>query len=144
MSVVRVGLAQFDPVVGAIDGNAARIIELIVEAERLGCDLVAFPELAITGYPPEDLLWRSGFVRDVAAALERIAAATSTCTAVVGFVEGTASIRPDAAGRGESASPAHADDRRPVLHNAAAICAGGRHLGTSRKRELPNYSVFDE
>ena len=144
MPALRVGLAQFDPIVGAIDDNADRIIELIDEAERIGCDLVAFGELAITGYPPEDLLWRSGFVDDVARALERIAAATTDCTAIVGFVEGTDAVRVDSEARGESAASTHAEDHRPVLYNAAAICSGRRHLATYRKRELPNYSVFDE
>ena len=87
MPSLRIGLAQLNTVVGDIDGNASRIIELMDQANAAGCDIVAFPELAITGYPPEDLLLRSGFVDDVRAALDRIIAASSSCTTVVGFVE---------------------------------------------------------
>ena len=80
-----------------------------------------FPELTVTGYPPEDLLLKPGFVADNREAMDRIAAATDRCVAVVGFVD---------AGRD--------------LYNAAAICAGGQLRGVYRKRELPNYAVFDE
>ena len=91
-------------------------------AEAAGCDLVAFPELAITGYPPEDLVLKPGFVADNEAALGQLAARTPRrCGAVVGFVD---------------------DDRD--LFNAAAVCADGEVLGTYRKRLLPNYAVFDE
>ena len=80
-----------------------------------------FPELTVTGYPPEDLLLKPGFVADNRRAMDRIAAATERCVAIVGFVD---------AGRD--------------LYNAAAICAGGQLRGIYRKRELPNYAVFDE
>ena len=143
MSSLRVGLAQLNTVVGDIDGNTARIIEQIERATAVGCAIVAFPELAITGYPPEDLLLRSGFVDDVQEALGRIAAATGPCVAVVGFVaRGTAS-EPSVADHGESTRVREAIGR-PVLFNSAAVCVDGAVLGVYDKRELPNYSVFDE
>ena len=121
MTVVRVALCQIDPVVGALDGNVTRILAAYREAEAAGCDLAVFPELAVTGYPPEDLLLKPGFVADSRLALERIAAATGRCAAVVGYV-----------------------DARQDLHNAAAVCADGAVRGTYVKRHLPNYAVFDE
>lgn len=143
MSTLRVGLAQLDTVVGDIDGNTDRIIETMARAEELGCDLLVLPELAITGYPPEDLLLRSGFVADARAALDRIVAASRRCTTVVGFPEaGVADAEGGADHReviGDSGPVG-----RPVLFNAAAVCVDGSLAGTYRKRELPNYSVFDE
>ena len=121
MHVVRVALCQVNTVVGDLEGNLARLLDRLAEAESAGCDVAVFPELAITGYPPEDLLLRRGFVEENVEALERFAAATGSCAAVVGYVE---------SGRD--------------LYNAAAVCAGGRVVGTYRKRHLPNYAVFDE
>ncbi len=121
MTVVRVALAQLNQVVGDIEGNLARIVEAYDRAEAAGCDIVAFPELSITGYPPEDLVLKPRFVADNEAALAKLAARTGHCAAVVGFVD---------------------EDRD--LFNAAAVCAGGEVLGTYRKRLLPNYAVFDE
>jgi NAD+ synthase (glutamine-hydrolysing) len=140
---LRVGLAQLNTVVGDIDGNTSRIIDVMTNASALGCDIVAFPELAITGYPPEDLLLRSGFVSDVSAALDRIIAASGSCTVIVGFVEQGAKSRGIDADHGEVTASAEAVGR-PVLFNAAAVIAGGSLHGVYRKRELPNYSVFDE
>jgi len=108
-------------VVGDLDGNLARLIERLAAAEAAGCDLAVFPELAITGYPPEDLLLRRGFVDHNVRVLEQFAARTDRCAAIVGFVE---------------------PDRD--LFNAAAVCAAGSVVGTYRKRHLPNYAVFDE
>ena len=108
-------------VVGDLDGNAARIIDAYEKAEAAGCDLVAFPELALTGYPPEDLLLRQSFVARSAEVLDKLAARTGRTAAVVGF--------PDAA---------------RDLYNAAAVCANGRVLGVYHKHLLPNYAVFDE
>ena len=139
---MRIGLAQLNTVVGDIDGNASRIIELMDQANAAGCDIVAFPELAITGYPPEDLLLRSGFVDDVRVALDRIVAASSSCTAVVGFVERGSASR-ESADHGEVTETSRAVER-PVLFNAAAVLSNGSLNGVYRKRELPNYSVFDE
>src|SRR6056297_147721 len=90
-------------------------------AEAAGCDLVAFPELATTGYPPEDLVLKPGFVVANIAALSKLAASTGRCAAVVGFV-----------------------DQDRDLYNAAAVCANGEIVGTYRKRLLPNTTVFDE
>lgn len=121
MTVLRIASAQMNPTVGDLDGNLATIAARYEDAVAVGCDVVAFPELAVTGYPPEDLVLKPGFVADNHAALERFAATTGACAAVVGFVD---------AGRD--------------LYNAAAVCAHGRVLGVYRKRSLPNYSVFDE
>ncbi len=143
MPTLRVGLAQLNTVVGDIDGNTSRIIELIAQANASGCDVVAFPELAITGYPPEDLLLRSGFVADVGYALERIIASTGTCTAIIGYVEQGSDTRSGNDDHGEEATGGRSASR-PALYNAAAVCRDGSLIGNYRKRELPNYSVFDE
>ena len=119
---VRVGLAQFNPVVGDIAGNSRRIREWYATADAAGCDIVAFPELSITGYPPEDLVLKSGFVAENQQAMRDIVAATKSCVAVFGFVDG---------------SPG-------TLANSAAIASKGTLHGTYHKQLLPNYSVFDE
>ncbi len=121
MTRLRIALAQINPTVGDLDGNVDKICAAYDAAEAAGCDLVAFPELAITGYPPEDLVLKPGFVADNLVALGKVAARTGRCAAVVGYV---------------------ASDRD--LYNAAAVCAGGEVRGTYRKRLLPNYAVFDE
>jgi NAD+ synthase (glutamine-hydrolysing) len=118
---IRVGLCQLNVVVGDLDGNVERIVAAYDEAEAAGCDLAVFPELAVTGYPPEDLVLKPRFVSANRAALDKLAARTGRCAAVVGFVD---------------------VDRD--LYNAAAVCAGGAVVGTYRKRLLPNYAVFDE
>jgi NAD+ synthase (glutamine-hydrolysing) len=120
---VRVAACQINTVVGDLDGNAERILAALAEAESGGADLAVFPELTVTGYPPEDLLSRPAFVADNLAVFERIAAASGPCAAVIGYVD------TDDAGH---------------LVNAAALCAGGRVLGRYFKRLLPNYGVFDE
>ena len=76
MRSLRVAAAQINPTVGDLAGNVERILASVREAEQLGCDLVAFPELALTGYPPEDLLLKEGFVADARQALEEVAAAS--------------------------------------------------------------------
>jgi NAD+ synthase (glutamine-hydrolysing) len=121
VTVLRVALAQINPKVGDLDGNVAKLLASYDEAEQAGCDLIVFPELSITGYPPEDLVLKPKFVADNERALQRFAAYTGRCTAVVGFV-----------------------DEDFDLFNAAAVCAGGAVVGTYRKRLLPNYAVFDE
>jgi NAD+ synthase (glutamine-hydrolysing) len=108
-------------VVGDLDGNVTRIVQALERAEAADADVAVFTELAITGYPPEDLLLKPGFVADNKVALERVASRTGRCAAVVGFVDA---------------------DRD--LYNAAAVCAFGRVQGIYRKRLLPNYAVFDE
>jgi NAD+ synthase (glutamine-hydrolysing) len=121
MTRVRVALGQINPVVGDLAGNAERMIAALATAEEGGADVAVFPELAITGYPPEDLLLKPGFVADNLAALAKVAAATGRCAAVVGFV-----------------------DEQLDLYNAAAVCAAGEVCGVYHKQELPNYGVFDE
>jgi NAD+ synthase (glutamine-hydrolysing) len=121
MARLRVAACQLNPVVGDLGGNAERVIEAMAEAEEAGCDVAVFPELMLTGYPPEDLLLKPGFVADNLEALAKVAAATGRCAAVVGFV-----------------------DQARDLHNAAAVCAAGQVTGVYRKRLLPNYAVFDE
>ena len=121
MARLRVALCQINTTVGDLDGNVDRVIEALEQAEARGCDLAVFPELAITGYPPEDLLLKPGFVGDNRRALDRVARASATCAAVVGFVD---------VGRD--------------LYNAAAVCAFGQVQAVYHKRNLPNYAVFDE
>ncbi|MCU1452269.1 MAG: nadE, partial [Acidimicrobiales bacterium] len=121
MPRLRIATCQINTQVGDLDGNATRAIAALREAEEADCDIAVFPELTVTGYPPEDLLLKPGFITDNRRALEQIAAATSRCVAVVGFVD---------VGRD--------------LYNAAALCVQGEVRGIYRKQELPNYSVFDE
>jgi NAD+ synthase (glutamine-hydrolysing) len=121
---LRIAAAQLNTVVGDLSGNVDQILAALAAAEAAGADLCVVPELAIPGYPPEDLLLKPGFVADNLAGLDKVAAATRQCAVVVGFVGAT----PDGTG----------------LANAAAICAGGRVAGIYRKRYLPNYGVFDE
>src|SRR6476659_5884281 len=123
MPRIRVAAAQLNLVVGDIDGNETRILEAYDRAAAVDADLVAFPELAITGYPPEDLLLRSAFVAHAAESLAKIAARTGTTAAVVGYPE----VQSDGG-----------------LANSAALCARGEVLGVYRKHRLPNYAVFDE
>ncbi|MEA2971754.1 MAG: hypothetical protein QOG82_212 [Actinomycetota bacterium] len=118
---LRVAACQLNLVVGDLDGNATAILDAIDRAEIAECDVAVFPELAITGYPAEDLLLKPGFIADNRAALDRVAAGTGRCVAVVGFV-----------------------DAGLDLYNAAAVCANGQVHGIYRKRLLPNYGVFDE
>lgn len=123
MRRLRASLAQINSTVGDLEGNAATIIDRIREAESIGADLVAFPELALTGYPPEDLVLRRGFVEDNLATLQRVCDATRGLhvTAVVGFVD-------------------YAHD----IFNAAAVIHDGQLAGAYHKQYLPNYGVFDE
>jgi NAD+ synthase (glutamine-hydrolysing) len=118
---LRVALAQINPTVGDLAGNEKKIVSYVVRARELGADLVVFPELAVPGYPPEDLLLKPSFVAANRACLERIAAATVGITAIVGFV-----------------------DRTDDLHNAAAVLHDGQIAAIHHKVYLPNYAVFDE
>jgi NAD+ synthase (glutamine-hydrolysing) len=118
---LRIALCQINATVGDVDGNLEKVLASLAQAEDAGADLAVFPELVLTGYPPEDLLLEHGFVEANLRALDAVASATRGCVAVVGFVE-------------------EALD----LHNAAAVCAGGKVHGVWRKQHLPNYSVFDE
>ena len=143
MPTIRVGLAQLNPVVGDLAGNVELVRRVMEEAEVAGCDLLALPELVVTGYPPEDLLLRPSFVRDNLAALQEVVAASGRCVTVLGFVDPGSPPPVDHRSEGEE----HGAERGPVppaIHNAAAVCADGRLCGTYRKEVLPNYSVFDE
>src|SRR4051812_31115924 len=84
---MRVAIAQINPTVGDLSGNSALITSFIKQASDSGCDLVLFPELALTGYPPEDLLLKKSFVRDVKTSLAKIAQSTKSVVALVGFVD---------------------------------------------------------
>jgi NAD+ synthase (glutamine-hydrolysing) len=117
----RIGLAQINPTVGDLDGNVRKIVEGMAHARDLGCRLVAFPELAIPGYPPEDLLFKRAFIEANLRALDQVTAASRGLTAVVGFV-----------------------DKRDDIFNAAAILHDGARAGVYHKQYLPNYGVFDE
>lgn len=121
MAKLRVALCQINSVVGDIDANTKRILAALAAAEEAGCHAAVFPELAVTGYPPEDLVLKRRFVHDSRSAMEEIATRSGSCTAVVGFVD-------DADG----------------CQNAAGVAANGRLAGVYHKRELPNYGVFDE
>src|SRR4051812_31701357 len=116
---MRLALAQIDPTVGDLEGNRELILARIEEARRAGADLVVLPELAVTGYPPEDLLLRPGFVSAARDSLELIAAETHDLVALVGV-------------------PLSDGD----LYNACAICANGEVTGWAKKWHLPNYGVF--
>jgi NAD+ synthase (glutamine-hydrolysing) len=118
---MRLALAQINTVVGDLEGNRKLILARLDEAREAGAELVVFPELAVTGYPPEDLLLRPGFIRAAAASLHAIAAETKDVVAVIGFP--------------------HFDKD---LFNACAVCADGEVKAVYRKRFLPNYGVFDE
>lgn len=122
IQTLRLALAQINLTVGDIPGNAARLIHYLERAQTEKANLVLMPELAITGYPPEDLVLRRDFVDANLRALEKVAQATQGLIAVIGFVEC------------EGAD----------IFNAAAVCVDGRVLTTYHKICLPNYSVFDE
>ena len=118
---MRLALAQMNTVVGDLDGNRDRVLARLEDAREAGADLVLFPELAVTGYPPEDLLLRPGFLRAAARTLDEIAVATKGIAALVG-------------------TP-HLDRD---LFNACAVCVDGEVRFMYRKHFLPNYGVFDE
>ena len=118
---MRIALAQVNPTVGDLDGNTRLVIDWMGRARELGADLVCFPELVITGYPPEDLVLKPAFVRDNLAHLELIAREAKDIAAVVGFV-----------------------DEEGDIFNAAAFLHGGEVKAIFHKVFLPNYGVFDE
>ncbi|QQS48779.1 MAG: NAD+ synthase [Acidobacteriota bacterium] len=121
MTTTRIALAQINPTVGDFEGNTNRIIASIERGRQAGADIVALPELALTGYPPEDLLLKPQFINANRRALDRIVSATEGIIAVVGFV-----------------------DRTSDIHNAAAVICDGELKAVYHKNYLPNYSVFDE
>ena len=121
MRSLRIALAQINSTVGALEANASRICAAIERARSLDADLVCLPEMAVPGYPPEDLLLRPNFVTDNRRALDRIVRASRGVMVVVGFV-----------------------DRTDDIYNAAAVIANGRLVTVYHKIHLPNYGVFDE
>ena len=123
MRELRVAFAQINPTVGDLRGNEATIAELLRRAKRTGVDLVLFPELAVTGYPPEDLLFKPAFIRANQDCLKRLIPLSQGLAAIIGYAERS----PDG-----------------HLYNAAAMIAEGRLAGVYRKMKLPNYGVFDE
>lgn len=118
---IRVGAAQVNPIVGDLDRNTDLIERYAERAAEAGCDMVCFPELALTGYPPEDLLLKPAFIVEAEEALVKVAASVQDVVIVVGTV--------------------HKDGD---LYNSAAVCDGGQVVGHYHKRRLPNYGVFDE
>jgi NAD+ synthase (glutamine-hydrolysing) len=127
--------------VGDLTGNAARIRAGIEDAKRAGAELVLFGELALTGYPPEDLLLREHFLSDTAAALEELATQVEGIVAIVGFPEREPAGSSLALGR---PAPGSAESPTMVIYNSAAVLAGGALRSIYRKVHLPNYGVFDE
>jgi NAD+ synthase (glutamine-hydrolysing) len=121
MRRLRIALAQINPTVGDFEANVRRIVDGIERARALGAGLVAFPELAVPGYPPEDLVFKSAFIEANLKALEAVTRAARGLTAVVGFI-----------------------DKRDDVFNAAAIIHDGAVGGIYHKQYLPNYGVFDE
>ena len=122
MRTFRIALAQINVTVGDLNGNTARILDCIAEARRSQVDLIAFPELAIPGYPPEDLLLKPQFLDENRRCVDRVAAASEGIAVVVGF----------------------ADARDSEVYNAAGLSYDGRLVDVYHKQFLPNYGVFDE
>ena len=120
---LKIALAQLNFLVGDVRGNAAKVIASARRARReLGADLVLYPELTLSGYPPEDLLFHRGFRRQIEAGLAQLRAELGDARVLVGF--------PEYAGA--------------VIYNSAALIAAGEIVAVHRKAELPNYKVFDE
>ncbi len=123
MKILRIALAQINSTVGDLPGNSKKIVEYIKKAKRHKADIVAFPELAVTGYPPEDLILKPQFIRDNIAEIKKIGGKVSGITAIIGFVD----LKQDKS-----------------ICNAAAVIAEGRIIDVYHKIFLPNYGVFDE
>ena len=119
---LRLALAQVNGLVGGFKANAEKVKSVCAKVRKMGADVVLFPELMITGYPPEDLLLKEKFIEDCQKTLKKIASTTHGLTAVVGYAEKEAG----------------------KLYNSAALICDGKHLATARKMLLPNYGVFDE
>lgn len=121
MKTLNLALAQMNHVVGDFEGNFRKIVKQIDRAKKAGVDVVAFPEMCLPGYPPEDLLLKPEFIQENLAYLKKILPHTEDIMAIIGFV-----------------------DRGDDIYNAAAVLYGGEVLGTYHKIFLPNYGVFDE
>jgi len=122
-NILRIALAQINTTVGDLSGNREKIVEYISKAISFEADLVVFPELALTGYPPEDLLLRNSFIEDNLIELNRIAYSVKDITAIVGCVD---------------------KDKNGNIYNSAAVICNGKISGIYHKINLPNYGVFDE
>jgi NAD+ synthase (glutamine-hydrolysing) len=122
MNIIRIAMAQINPTVGDLSGNVEKVIDYLNRARSFGADITLFPELALPGYPPEDLLLKSHFARENRRALERIIEASGKQLIVIGFVDTDGSD----------------------IYNAAAVIAGGELVDVYHKSYLPNYGVFDE
>ena len=121
MRTIRIGLCQINTTVGDIEGNTKKILDYIAKGKKMQADLLVFPEMAVTGYPPEDLLFMPKFIEANLKAINKIAKATSSITALVGFVS-----------------------KNGDIFNAAALLHNGKLIRTYCKTFLPNYGVFDE
>ena len=119
---LRVALAQMNLIVGDFNFNADKIKQHLKQAKKMGADVVLFPELAVTGYPPEDLLLKESFLKQCDKNLKKISRYTKGLTAIIGFAE----------------------KKGKAIYNSAALLSDGKHIGTCRKMLLPNYGVFDE
>ena len=119
---LRLALAQVNGLVGGFKANAEKVKSVCAKVRKMGADVVLFPELMVTGYPPEDLLLKEKFIEDCQKTLKKIASTTHGLTAVVGYAEKEAG----------------------KLYNSAALICDGKHVATARKMLLPNYGVFDE
>ncbi len=121
MRTLRIGLCQINTTVGDIRGNTRKILDYLSKGKEMGADLLVFPEMAVTGYPPEDLLFMPGFIDANLKAIRDIARATTSVTAIVGFVH-----------------------KEGDIFNAAALLHQGKLVDVYSKVYLPNYGVFDE
>ncbi|MCK4909920.1 MAG: NAD+ synthase, partial [Planctomycetes bacterium] len=122
MNTFRIALAQINTTVGDFEGNTTKIIQSVKRARELKVDLVAFPELTICGYPPEDLILKTHFVKENLRQLKRIRSVTRSISAIIGLV--------------------HRQKNKD--YNAAAFLHNGRIIDIYHKIHLPNYGVFDE
>ncbi|NOX96649.1 MAG: NAD+ synthase, partial [Nitrospirae bacterium] len=120
---LRVGMAQINPTVGDLGGNAEKIVSYISQAKKQKIDLLTFPELSLPGYPPEDLLLKPSFLKDNLKSLKGVAGAARDIVVIVGFAN---------------------TDRQGNAYNAAALVYDGKIAGIYHKIHLPNYGVFDE
>jgi NAD+ synthase (glutamine-hydrolysing) len=128
--MMKIAMAQINPIVGDLEGNVEKIRQNIRESKKKEVDLVAFPELAVTGYPPQDLLYVNGFVEENKRLLEKIVKESSGITAAVGFVDYDPSRK--------------GSDGTQVKYNSAAVIKDGELMGVQHKTLLPTYDVFDE
>ncbi|RMH35851.1 MAG: NAD+ synthase [Nitrospirae bacterium] len=137
MAMLRIAMVQMNALVGDVEGNVRAVLRWIKEARKASADIVAFPELVVTGYPPEDLLLKPQFIHDAERAVERIARSVRGIVAVIGCV--LRGKEEDFLDNGVCVGP-----KVPNLANAAVVVAQGRIVGIYRKQLLPNYGVFDE